>query len=209
MADGQRPEIEWRFGPGSKRAPAWVRWTRRIVTLGGLAGLVTGVVLAIQFMQTPAVLLDQPPAPISAYAAAHSASSSPNAAPRTGLWIEVPSLSIALPIKPGDGSNNIPDWVALQYPGTAAPGNSGNSYLYAHGLRGMFGTLLFAKDGEAVILHNYTTGSLQTLHISRVVGRTRWDDASWISQFAPVPMLTLQTCVGADIHSDRWIVQAT
>lgn len=210
MADGERPEIEWRFGPGSKRAPAWLRWTRRVIALGGLGGAVVGVLLAVQFMQTPAILLEGPPGtPISAYAASHVASSPPPSAPRTGLWIEVPALSIALPIHEGDGSNNIPDWVALHYPGTAAPGNGGNSYLYAHGLRGMFGTLLFAKDGETVMLHDYSTGFVQTMHISRVVGRTRWNDSSWITTFSGVPMLTLQTCVGADPHTDRWIVEVT
>ena len=169
-----------------------------------------GVLFAIQFMQTPAILLEGPPGtPISAYAASHTASTPPPAAPRTGLWIEIPKLDIALPIRDGDGSNNIPDWVALHYPGTAAPGNAGNSYLYAHGLRGMFGELLFATDGDAVILHNYTTGFSRIMHISRVVGRTRWNDASWISTFSGVPMLTLQTCIGADPHTDRWIVEAT
>lgn len=210
MADVSRPEIEWRFGPGSRRAPAWVRWTRRCLMLAGLGGAVFGVVLAIQFMQTPAILLQgQPGDPISAYAASHVPSPPPAAAPRTGLWIEVPALKIALPVQDGDGSNSIPDWVALRYPGTAIPGNAGNSYLYAHGLRGMFGTLLFAKGGEAVTLHNYTTGVGRTMHISSVVGRTRWDDSSWIRQFSAVPMLTLQTCVGADPHTDRWIVQVT
>ena len=125
------------------------------------------------------------------------------------MWIGLPSLGIALRIRAGDGSDNIPDWVALHYPGTAVPGNSGNSYLYAHGLRGMFGTLLFAKPDEAVILHDYSTGVLRTLHISRVVGRIRWNDASWITQFSAVPMLTLQTCVGADILSARSLVEAT
>jgi sortase (surface protein transpeptidase) len=209
MADEGRSEIEWRFGPGSKRAPAWVRWTRRVVVLGGLAAAVVGIVFAIQFMHTPALLLDQPSDPINAYAAAHSASPSPPDVPRTGLWIEVPALGIALPIRAGDGSDNIPDWVALHYPGTADPGNAGNSYLYAHGLRGMFGTLLYAQTNQEVDLHNYTTGVVRRLHISRVVGRTAWNDTSWITEFSPVPLLTLQTCVGADTHSDRWIVQAT
>jgi LPXTG-site transpeptidase (sortase) family protein len=208
MADEERPEIEWRFGPGSK-VPAWRPWARRFFVMAGLAGAVVGVVLAVQFMQTPALLLDQPGGPISAYAASYGPSSTMSDAPRTGLWIEVPALSFALPIREGDGSDHIPDWVALHYPGTAAPGNAGNSYLYAHGLRGMFGTLLLAKDGEAVMLHDYTTGIVRTMHISRVVGRTRWNDVSWITTFSGVPMLTLQTCVGAETQSDRWVVQVT
>lgn len=207
MSHPQPPAApEWRFGPGSSRTPRWLRWTRRLGVLAGLAGLVAGIVLAVQYWQTPALLLEGPP--ISAYAATHTASGSLPAV-RTGLWIEIPSLDIALPVRAGDGSNNIPDWVALHYPGTPDPGNVGNSYLYAHGLRGMFGTLLFAKGGEAVTLHNYSTGTEQAMHITRVVGRVRYDDSSWIDTPSSVPMLTLQTCIGPDLNTDRWIVEAT
>ena len=85
------------------------RWSRRLAILAGLAAVVLGIVLAIQFMQTPAIALEPP---ISEYAATHSAGPEPTG-PRTGMWIEIPALKIALPIHEGDGSNNIPDWVAL------------------------------------------------------------------------------------------------
>jgi len=81
------------------------------------------------------------------------------ATPRSGLWIEMPALSIALPIQRGNGSNNIPQWKALVYPGTAWPGEAGNSYVYAHGYWEMFGPLLYAKPGDAAYLHNYDTGA--------------------------------------------------
>ncbi|MBV9100185.1 MAG: sortase [Candidatus Dormibacteraeota bacterium] len=180
------------------------RWSRRLSILAGLAAVVLGIVLAIQCMQTPAIALEPP---ISEYAATHSAGPQP-VGPRTGLWIEIPALKIALPVREGDGSNNIPDWVALHYPGTAEPGIAGNSYLYAHGLRGMFGTLLFAKKGELVLLHDYTTKQVEAFHISNVVGRIRWNDVSWLRERSSTPLLTMQTCVGADINTDRWIVQA-
>ena len=129
--------------------------------------------------------------------------------PRQGMWIEVPALKIALPVREGDGSDRIPQWVALHYPGTAAPGAPGNSYLYAHGLWGMFGGLLFAKVGDRVDLHDYSTGAVRTMHVSRVVGRTRWNDTSWIHEQTAAPTLTLQTCVDLDAHGDRYVVQAS
>lgn len=203
MADGRR-DMQLRHVPSD--LPRWQRWLRRIATLTGLAAVIVGVILVIQFMQTPAIELQGPP--ISAYAATHSATGSLPTV-RTGLWIEIPDLKIALPIKEGNGSNNIPDWVALHYPGTAEPGYAGNSYLYAHGIWGMFGALLYAHDGEAVILHNYTTGATMNFHISRIVGRVKYNDVSWIYERSSGPLLTLQTCIGATFDTDRWIVQAT
>ena len=182
------------------------RWVRRLALFGGFATVVTGIVLAVMFMSTPAALLDD--GPISPYDAAHTASVPQPVGVRTGLWIEISALHIALPIQEGDGSNHIPDWVALHYPGTAMPGDTGNSYLYAHGIRGMFGGLLKAKDGQAVVLHDYTTGEQRTFHVSRVVGRTKYNDVSWIYESSATPLLTLQTCIGADINTDRWVVQA-
>jgi LPXTG-site transpeptidase (sortase) family protein len=204
MPEGERSDMDWKEPPGGGSGSTF---GRLLSILGGLAFAVFGVVLAVQYMQTPAILLDYSN-PISPYAATHKASGSLPSGPRSGLWIEIPDLKIALPIKDGDGSNNIPDWVALHYPGTAEPGQTGNSYLYAHGLMGMFGPLLFAKTGQQVTLHNYLTGSIQTLHITRVVGRVAYNDVSWIQEASSTPLLTLQTCVGADINTDRWVVQA-
>jgi LPXTG-site transpeptidase (sortase) family protein len=186
--------------------PAWRRWLRRLSVLTGAGVVGLAIFLVVQFMQTPAIELQGPP--ISQYAATHTATGSLPTV-RTGLWILIPDLKVALPIREGDGSNNIPDWAAMHYPGTAEPGQNGNSYLYAHGLWGMFGPLLFAHDGEQVLLHNYTTGASMTFHISRIVGRVRWNDVSWIYEGSSTPLLTLQTCIGADPHTDRWIVQAT
>ena len=127
---------------------------------------------------------------------------------RKGLWIESPTLKMALPIVPGDGGSKIPQWMALQYPGTAAPGAPGNSYLYAHGLWGMFGNLLFARTGDEVDLHNYDTGKVQVLHIQKIVGKVRYNDGTWLRQTSATPLLTLQTCTEFDPKADRYIVQA-
>jgi len=129
--------------------------------------------------------------------------------PRTGLWIQIPALLVSLPIRDGDGGQNVPQWEALHYPGTPAPGAPGSSYLYAHGLWGMFGDLLYARTGDVVELHDYSTGRLQVLHVSRVVGRIRWNDVSWIHRRASRPTLVLQTCVDDNPYGDRFVVEAS
>ncbi|MBO0743959.1 MAG: sortase [Candidatus Dormibacteraeota bacterium] len=165
----------------------------------------------------------QPPTPASArdqatpvatpqasgYAASRPVQQRPSQ-PRTGVWIEIPSLRISLPIREGDGrGDTAPQWQALHFPGTAKPGTPGNSYLYAHGLWGMFGALLYARRGDEVDVHDYGTAQIQRLHVSRVVGRIHWNDTSWIHYRSDRPTLTLQTCVDDDQHGDRFIVQAT
>lgn len=127
---------------------------------------------------------------------------------RQGTWIEIPSLKVALPIHEGDGSNNIPDWQAMHYPGTAAPGRAGNSYLYAHGLWGMFGGLVYAHAGDTVLLHDYDTGTTRTFHVVNVVGRVAYNDRAWLRYTYAVPTLTLQTCVDFNPEGDRFIVIA-
>jgi LPXTG-site transpeptidase (sortase) family protein len=145
----------------------------------------------------------------SGYAAGRPVQQRP-AQPRAGLWIEIPSLHISLPIREGDGrGDTAPQWEALHFPGTAKPGTPGNSYLYAHGLWGMFGALLYARRGDDVDVHDYGTAQVQRLHVSRVVGRIHWNDTSWIRYRSDRPTLTLQTCVDDDQHGDRFIVQAT
>jgi LPXTG-site transpeptidase (sortase) family protein len=129
--------------------------------------------------------------------------------PRSGLWIESAALSIALPIRKGDGSDSIPQWTALVYPGTAWPGQPGNSYVYAHGYWEMFGPLLYAQRGDAISLHDYDTGVVRELHVSRVVGKVAWNDSRWLSLKTAVPTVTLQTCVDYKEKGDRYIVQLT
>ena len=129
--------------------------------------------------------------------------------PRSGLWIESATLSIALPIRKGDGSDSIPQWTALVYPGTAWPGQPGNSYLYAHGYWEMFGPLLYAQRGDEVSLHDYDTGAVRALHVSRVVGRVAYSDSTWLSLKTAVPTVTLQTCVDYNPKGDRFIIQLT
>lgn len=200
------------------------RYGPPIVALTGVALIVLGSVLVLVFQRVPIVVLEHPGtragAPqqalaqlatrledISPYAQTHKAPPRPGQ-PLQGLWIQVPSAGISLPVVPGDGSDRIPYWEALVYPGTAQPGSPGNSYVYAHGIWGMFGGLLFAQPGDRVYLHDYSTGRVQTFVVSKVVGRVRYNDTRWLEETSTTPLLTLQTCVGWDVKGDRYIVQA-
>jgi len=149
------------------------------------------------------------PGPSAAPSAAAQPAAVKGATPRNGLWIEIPDLSIKLPIERGDGSDRIPQWAALVYPGTAWPGEAGNSYVYAHGYWEMFGGLLYARRGDVAHLHNYDTGVVRELHVSKVVGRVAYNDYRWLSVKTTASMVTLQTCVDYNPKSDRFIVQLT
>lgn len=128
---------------------------------------------------------------------------------RTGVWIELPSLDIALPLGRGNGSMNIPLWKAFVYPGTPWPGQVGNSYVYAHAQWGMFASLLYARVGDAAYIHDYSTGRVLTFHVSRVVGQIHYDDRTWLDYKATRPTLTLQTCMDWSPTGNRYIVQLT
>lgn len=196
------------------------------VALLGLALIGAGAYLAHQAPRVPAVALEhsrllspaagaQPGAPslqdrllaLSPYAQTHSAPPRPGQA-RRGTWIQVPAVGIDLPLEPGDGTDRIPDWEALVYPGTAWPGQPGNSYVYAHGLWGMFGGLLLADRGDHVFVRDYTSGRVQDFVITRIVGKVAYNDMSWVEATSATPQLTLQTCIGWDLRGDRWIVIA-
>jgi LPXTG-site transpeptidase (sortase) family protein len=119
-------------------------------------------------------------------------------------------LGIALPLAKGDGSvNNIPLWKALVYPGTAWPGKPGNSYIYAHAQWGMFANLLYARVGDEGYIHDYTTGQVQTFHVSRVVGEIVYNDGTWLHYEASRPTLTLQTCTDWNSTGKRFVIQLT
>ena len=130
-----------------------------------------------------------------------------DAAPRHGLWIEIPALSIALPVDRGDGSDRIPMWKALVYPGTAWPGEPGNSYVYAHAYWGMFGGLLYARSGDVAYVHDYDAGRVVQMRVTRVVGKVPYGDTHWLSATTSTRTVTLQTCVDYNPKGDRFIVQ--
>ncbi len=205
------------------------RFRRPVIAVGLLVGAglcAAGAVLMESWANAPAILLEhsRPPAraaapaaprlpspagPAVGVAAAASPQPGPSAPARTGVWIEVPALGIGLPLEQGQLGAAIPQGLALHLVGTADPGQPGNSYVYAHGLWGMFGPLLYARAGQEVLVRNYTANSEVVFHVSRVVGKVPYNDFSWVLAKSDRPMLTLQTCVDFNPQGDRWIVQAT
>lgn len=209
-------------------AAARENWMATLAAIAGLAMIAAGLMTLVTARRVPAVVAEHAragsasalPAPaqalaslaaqleaISPYARTHSAPPRPGQPP-SGLWIEVPAVGIDLPLVPGDGSDHIPYWQALWYPGTAVPGTAGNSYVYAHGIWGMFGGLLLAHQGDRVYVHDYSTGRVEDFVVTRVVGRVAYNDMRWEELQSSTPLLTLQTCIGWDFKGDRWIVQA-
>lgn len=202
------------------------RWVPLAAAAGGLALIGAGFYVLLASPRVPAVVAQpagrQPAAPlpaavqsladrlqaISPYAQTYRLEPRPAQA-RHGTWIEVPAVGIDLPVRPGDGSDHIPQWEALVYPGTAWPATPGNSYVYAHGLWGMFGGLLLTSRGDHVDIHDYTTGVVHDFVVSRVVGRVHYNDLRWLQARSATPELTLQTCIGWDFRGDRYVVLAT
>lgn len=78
-------------------------------------------------------------------------SPTPLAESHVGLRIQLPQLGINLPIVEGDGYN-APLYEAAHYPGSAWPGDSARSIIYAHARVGMFGPLFSAKVGDQVVI---------------------------------------------------------
>lgn len=205
-----------------------------VAAAAGLLLTAGGAYLTVAYLRTPAVALQHAPppgvpadvpqqllpllarlpadiapgTPIALNAPSVPKRAAATAAARHGTWIEIPALGIALPIREGRVNGAIEPWVAEHFPTTVAPGQPGNSYLYSHGLWGMFGGLIWAQRGEAVGIHDYATGRVLTFHVTRVVGAVRWNDYSWIDTSSERPMLTLQTCIDYNPHGDRWIVEA-
>src|SRR5687767_1108195 len=74
-----------------------------------------------------------------------------------GYRVKIARLAIDLPIAEGDIERDTvrqqtPDNFAFHFPGTAIPGDAGNTYIYAHARRGMFLSLWSARVGDEVLI---------------------------------------------------------
>ena len=144
-----------------------------------------------------------------------SATASPTATPTpplpSGYRIKIPRLTIDLPLAEGDLERDAvrqetPENFAFHLPGTALPGDQGNSYFYAHARRGMFLTLWNARAGDAVLL---TTPDGRELHyvVSEVHPTVAPTDISWAAR-GTAERLTLQTSTGPNPGDPRFVVVA-
>lgn len=199
------------------------RWTPALSVLA----LCLGLVLIVGVRQaTPVVPL---PAPLAALTASPSPTPTsftatptptglavtPSATPiRTippGYRIKIARLAIDLPIAEGDIERDTvrqetPENSAFHFPGTAIPGDAGNSYIYAHARRGMFLTLWSARVGDEVVIVT-PDGRERRYVVSEVHPRVEPTDLSWA---APIvgERLTLQTSTGPNPADPRFVVIA-
>lgn len=164
-----------------------------------LAGLRGPALDPSPFAATPSATLAPPPV-----------ATTPAAIPE-GYRVRVPRLGIDLPISEGVISRDIelqrtPEDFAFHLPGTAIPGQGGNSYFYAHARRGMFLGLWEARVGDVVEIVT-PSGTVLTYEVAEVRPLVPPND---VSVAAPTPdeRLTLQTSTGPDPEDPRFVVIA-
>lgn len=128
-----------------------------------------------------------------------------------GYRVKVPRLGIDLPIAEGVVQRDVdqqqtPEDFAFHLPGTALPGDVGNTYLYAHARRGMFLSLWEAKVGDLVEIATPDGRTLQ-YEVSEVRPRVAPTDVS-VAQPTTDERLTLQTSTGPSPEDPRFVVIA-
>lgn len=128
-----------------------------------------------------------------------------------GYRLQIPRLSIDLPIAEGDIVRDIdqqrtPEGYAFHLTGTAIPGEGSNSYFYAHARVGMFLTLWNAKLGDEIFI---STPDLRLLKyvVSEVNPKVPPTDTS-VAQPTATERLTLQTSTGPRPDDPRFVVVA-
>ena len=125
--------------------------------------------------------------------------------------ITIPRLGIALFIKEGDIKRDIddqrtPENYAFHLPGTAMPGQGGNTFLYAHARTGMFLSLWNARPGDDVRVAA-PDGQLFLYVIREVLPRVAPTDVS-STRPTSTERLTLQTSTGPNASDPRFVVFA-
>lgn len=128
-----------------------------------------------------------------------------------GFRVRMPRLGIDLAIREGIVQRDVdqqqtPEDFAFHLPGTAIPGQLGNTYLYAHARRGMFLSLWEAKVGDLVEIAT-PDGRVLTYEVSEVRPRVAPTDVS-VAQPTEDERLTLQTSTGPDPEDPRFVVIA-
>lgn len=128
-----------------------------------------------------------------------------------GYRIKIQRIAIDLPIAEGDVERDTvrqetPNNFAFHLPGTALPGDRGNSYIYAHARTGMFLTLWNARVGDEVVIVTPDARELRYT-VSEVHPRVEPADVSWAARTA-TERVTLQTSTGPNPGDPRFVVVA-
>lgn len=160
--------------------------------------------------QAPLVATIVPPASVLPVVSAETVQPSRMIQPLASERIVIKRLGIDLPLAEGDMTRDVeqaatPEGAAFHLPGTALPGEVGNSYIYAHARAGMFLSLWQAAIGDEVDV----SGPAQTLRyeVVSVLPRVAPDDMSVIAP-TPFERLTLQTSTGPNGSYPRFVVIA-
>jgi LPXTG-site transpeptidase (sortase) family protein len=119
--------------------------------------------------------------------------------------LRIARLGIDAPITEGDGVG-VPLTAAAHYPGTAWPGSGSNIYLYAHARRGLFRELWKVRTGDNVEL-SLVDGRTATYQVAEILPLVKWDALEYLDPTA-TEQVTLQTCLGYETTSPRFIVIA-
>lgn len=128
-----------------------------------------------------------------------------------GYRVRIPRLRIDLPIAEGVIQRDVdqqqtPEGYAFHLPGTAIPGERGNSYVYSHARAGMFLALWEARVGDEVIV-TAPDGRTLAYAVSEVRPRVAPTDVS-VAQPTTDERLTLQTSTGPSPSDPRFVVIA-
>ena len=191
----------------------------RVVPAASVLILCLGLILVVGLTRAPspaptptrvAAATTLPP-PTPSVNATASPSATPVPAILPGYRIKIPRLAIDLPIAEGDVARDTvrqetPNNFAFHFPGTALPGDAGNTYIYAHARQGMFLALWNARDGDQVLI---VTPDGRELHyvVREVHPRIEPTDVSW-AQPTAAERLTLQTSTGPNPDDPRFVVVA-
>ena len=194
------------------------RWTPALSVLALCLGL---VLIAGVRVETPA---SPPPSAVTAVTASPlpsptSLTNDPRATPSAtptpaippGYRIKIARLVIDLPIAEGDIERDTvrqetPNNFAFHLPGTALPGDRGNTYIYAHARTGMFLSLWNARVGDEVVIVA-PDGRERGYVVREVHPRVEPTDVSW-AQPTTTERLTLQTSTGPNPGDPRFVVIA-
>jgi hypothetical protein len=128
-----------------------------------------------------------------------------------GYRITIARLGIDLSIAEGDLVRDIaeqgtPEGSAFHLPGTAFPGEGGNTFLYAHARRGMFLALWDVRPGDTLSVST-PDGRLLSYIVRDILPRVAPTDVS--STLATMTeRLTLQTSTGPSPADPRFVVFA-
>lgn len=128
-----------------------------------------------------------------------------------GHRVRMPRLRIDLPIAEGIIQRDVeqqqtPEGYAFHLPGTAIPGQRGNTYIYSHARAGMFLSLWDARVGDEVVIVAPDGRTIAYL-VSEVRPRVAPNDVS-VAQLTADERLTLQTSTGPNPSDPRFVVIA-